>query len=94
MNDLPPYQPIVGANAQELDESHYERLNINDLIRTYDQCYLLVPSPHWVISSFFPKDKQKVTGRTTYRRPNSLRAWVQIAPQVAGKVWANLRHNS
>ncbi len=87
MDPLPDHQPVVAIDAQGLDEAHWERLSVGDCVRTADQFFRLMPPTGWVIGSFFTSDKQKVTGRTTYRRPASVRAWLEVAPQVARKLW-------
>ena len=79
---------VVGIDADTLDERHWKRLSIGTLIRAMDQAYILMPPfPGWRMSCFFASDGQRVTGRTTYRRPASLRAWLSIALPLARKLW-------
>lgn len=80
---LPPHQPVVSADAATLDESHYRRLSIGETIRAGDEAFLLVPNAHWAPTSCVGS---KVTGRTHYRRANSLRAWCRVMPRVV-KGW-------
>ncbi len=79
---LPPHpgqESIVPIDAQVLDEAHWRRLSVGELIRAMDQAYVLMPPAGWRMSCFVAAHGQKVTGITVYRRPASLRAWLSVA---------------
>ncbi len=84
--------PVVGVDADTLDERHWRRMSIGEPIVTACQAFCFMPpNTGWHISAFFTSDDQKVTGRTSYRAPASFKAWWEIAPQVIGKWWARWR---
>lgn len=87
---LPPDQPVINMDASDLGESHWRRVNVGELIKTHYQAYVLLPPAGWRLSVFFTSDNQKVTGRTHYRAPASLRAWLQVLPEVVRKWYKRL----
>ncbi len=73
--NLPPHIPVVTVDADTVDERHYRRLQVGEVVRPWCEAYLLMPTPHWRLASCVG---DKVSGRTAYRAPISLRAWVRI----------------
>ncbi len=89
---LPPYQPVVAVDANTLDERHWRRVSVGEVVHTHWQAYLLISGPGggWQLTSFWTKDGQRVTGRTVYRAPASLSAWLSLAAPLVRKWWARL----
>jgi hypothetical protein len=86
---LPPHlhhESVFTVDSQMLDERNWKRLPAGTLIRSFDQFFLLMPPAGWAMSNFVAADGQRVTGRTVYRRPRSLRAWLTVALPAARKV--------
>jgi hypothetical protein len=86
--ELPPYQSVVNVDAEMLGEQHWRRVSVGERVKSYHQAFILVPGPTggWQLSSFCTADKQIVTGRTVYRAPASLRAWLSVAWPVTKKL--------
>lgn len=84
---IPPHHPVITPDAREAEEHLYKSVPVGALIRTWYESYLLLPPPRWQITAFFTSDGERVSGRTSYRRPASLRAWARILPKVAAKWW-------
>ncbi len=86
-----PQLPVFNVDAELLDERNWRRVSTGGVVRTHFQAYLLLPQGGWQLTSFFTSDGQKVTGRTAYRSPTSLKAWLSIARPLAAKWWNRWR---
>lgn len=75
-NDLPPNQPVVGMDDVG---KGWRRVSVGEKVKTYYQAYMLAPgTPGWRLSSFYTSEQFINQGRSHYRAPASLKAWLTI----------------
>jgi hypothetical protein len=79
------HHPVITPDADEADEKHWRRTAVGEQIKSAWQAYILLPQPHWRISAFYTSDREVVSGRTSYRAPNSLKAWCSVLPELTRK---------
>jgi hypothetical protein len=84
--DHPVDHPIVCPD-DDGEARHWRRLSIGEHVKGYDQCYAFAPKVGWRLSSFHTSERLVHDGRSTYRRPRSLRAWATVALPFARKLW-------
>ncbi len=85
MDPLPTYQPVIGLDDGQIGTG-WRRVAVDEVVKTYFQSYLLVPRGHWALTSFYTKQGVKVSGRSHYRAPASLSAWLSVAWPVLCKL--------
>ncbi len=85
MHSLPLYQPVITLDDEQIGRG-WRRVAVDEVVKTYFQSYLLIPQPHWALTSFYTDKGIKVTGRTHYRAPASFGAWLSVAWPVLCKV--------
>lgn len=83
---LAPNQPTIPVES--VGEG-WRRVSIGEPIKSSYQAFTFAPGarkPEWRLSSFYSAEGEKVTGRTHYRAPASVRAWLSVLPRLAIKL--------
>jgi len=87
-NQMPPNLPV--AIPEEVGAG-WRRVDIGERVRSHYQSLCFAPSVGWrlTVCPGIVHD-----GRTTYRRPASVRAWFTVAAQMVRKFWRKLTGNA
>ncbi len=83
---VPPNVSVVSLSDEEIGRG-WRRVSTGEAVKTWFEVFILVPSPHWRLSSYFTTEGLVVSGRTIYRAPASLGAWCHVLRPLARKWW-------
>lgn len=82
-DQLPRDQPVATPDDPS---PGWRRINLGEVVRSYDQVWAWMPRPHWRLSSYYTAEGLVHDGKATYRRPASVRAWANVLFPVIAKV--------